>query len=87
MESKRITTSSIHDPEYREIVNVLIELRKKASLSQTDLADAIGLTQPDISKIERRERRIDVLEFFRWLSATNADYQQFFDKFIRNTIG
>ena len=81
MESYKQSVSSIHDPEYHRIVDALISLREKAKLSQKAIAREIGLTQPDVSKIERRERRIDVLETLRWVRATNADPAEFFAQF------
>ncbi|NEQ98882.1 MAG: helix-turn-helix transcriptional regulator [Cyanothece sp. SIO2G6] len=84
MESQKQSVSSIHDPEYHRIIDALISLREKAKLSQKAVAHEIGLTQPDISKIERRERRIDVLEAIRWVRATNADPAEFFAQFARS---
>jgi transcriptional regulator with XRE-family HTH domain len=81
MESQKQSVSSIHDPEYHRIVDGLIHLREKAKLSQKAIAQAIGLTQPDISKIERRERRIDILEALRWVRATGTDPAEFFAQF------
>ncbi len=83
MESQKQSVSSIHDPEYHRIIDALISLREKAKLSQKAIAYEIGLTQPDVSKIERRERRIDVLEALRWVRATNADPAEFFAQFAR----
>ncbi|MBF0634331.1 MAG: helix-turn-helix transcriptional regulator [Nitrospinae bacterium] len=37
--------------------------RLDAGVSQLDLAKAVGLKQPDISKIENNERRLDFIEF------------------------
>jgi transcriptional regulator with XRE-family HTH domain len=81
MEQPKPSVSSIHDPEYHRIVDALITLREQAHLSQTAIAQAIGLTQPDVSKIERRERRIDVLETLRWVKATGNEPAQFFTQF------
>jgi transcriptional regulator with XRE-family HTH domain len=81
MESQKQSISSIHDPEYSRIVDALISLREKAKLSQKAIAHEIGLTQPDVSKIERRERRIDVLEALRWVRATDVDPAEFFAQF------
>lgn len=47
----------------------LIQLRKDAGVSQIQLAQKLGLTQSDISKIERFERRIDLIESLDWISA------------------
>ncbi|MBD2312050.1 helix-turn-helix transcriptional regulator [Desertifilum sp. FACHB-1129] len=78
MKSHKPSVSSIHDPEYHTIIDALIGLRETAKLSQKAIAQAIGLTQPDISKIERRERRIDILEALRWVRATGSDPGEFF---------
>jgi transcriptional regulator with XRE-family HTH domain len=84
MESQKHSISSIHDPEYHRIVDALISLREKAKLSQKAIAWEIGLTQPDVSKIERRERRIDILEALRWVRATGANPTEFFSQFANS---
>lgn len=66
--------SSIHDNRYRAIIDILVHLRRECNISQAVLAERVGLTQPDVSKIERCERRIDILEFVDFLHAiTNSD--------------
>lgn len=45
--------------EYREMLVLLREARKKAGLTQVEVAQAFGVTQGYISKIERGEIRID----------------------------
>ncbi|MBC7825143.1 MAG: helix-turn-helix transcriptional regulator [Candidatus Parcubacteria bacterium] len=84
MESQKQSISSIHDPEYHKIVDALISIREKSRLSQKAIAWEIGLTQPDVSKIERRERRIDILEALRWVRATGADPTEFFAQFANS---
>lgn len=84
MERQKQSVSSIHDPEYQRIVDELISLREKARLSQKAIAQEIGLTQPDVSKIERRERWIDVLETLRWVRATGVDPSEFFAQFANS---
>ena len=84
MERQKQSISSIHDPEYHRIVDALISLREKGKLSQKAIAHQIGLTQPDVSKIERRERRIDVLEALRWVQATNTNPAEFFAQFANS---
>lgn len=81
MARQKQSVSSIHDPEYHRIVDALISLREKARLSQKEIAHEIGLTQPDVSKIERRERRIDILEALRWIRATGVNPSEFFAQF------
>ncbi|PSB17816.1 XRE family transcriptional regulator [Phormidesmis priestleyi ULC007] len=84
MESQKQSISSIHDPDYHRIIDALVSLREKAKLSQKAIAHEIGLTQPDVSKIERRERRIDILEALRWVWATDADPAEFFTQFTNS---
>ncbi len=84
MESQKQSISSIHDPDYHRIIDALISLREKSKLSQKAIAHEIGLTQPDVSKIERRERRIDILEALRWVQATDANPAEFFTQFTNS---
>lgn len=56
------TKKSIHSPVYSELIDRLAEERKRLGLSQLEVATALNLTQADISKIEHKERRLDVLE-------------------------
>lgn len=64
------TAASIHDRRYRQLVSRLVVFRQQAKLSQSQLAQALGLEQPDVSKIENCERRLDALEFLVWLEHT-----------------
>ena len=59
---------TIHHKEYCDIINVLSAERRRLGLSQKDVAEALGMTQSEISKIETYERRVDVLEFKTLLS-------------------
>ena len=53
---------SVHSPRYRAFLRLLRTTRVRAGLTQTDLARKIGETQTFVSKCERGERRIDVVE-------------------------
>ena len=59
---------SIHDLQYQSLIEALADERKRLNISQSELADKIGLHQSDVSKIELLERRLDVLEFASILS-------------------
>jgi len=59
--------SSLHDPRYRNLISNLVKVRKQINVTQVELAETLGLAQPDISKVERYERRLDILEFLGWL--------------------
>lgn len=53
---------STHTREYQVFLKVLIEERMKAGLTQEQLGERLTFGQPGISKIERAERRVDIVE-------------------------
>lgn len=54
---------SVFTSEYELVLGHLITARKAAGLTQRDLATRLGKPQSFVSKYERRERRLDVVEF------------------------
>lgn len=56
---------SIFTCEYEGLIAQLVSARKQAGLTQPDLAQILGRPQSFVSKYERRERRLDVVEFVR----------------------
>jgi len=53
----------VQTDQYREFRELLVTARKAAGLTQTELADRLGKPQSYVSKYERGERRLDVVEF------------------------
>ncbi len=53
---------SVHSHEYETMVMLLRELREKAGLTQVTLAEKLGQSQSFVSKIERGERRLDIIQ-------------------------
>ena len=64
---------STHNPHYQTLLTLLRDLRERAGVTQQALAESLGNTQTFISKIERGERRIDVVEFIELCEALEAD--------------
>ena len=60
------------DP-YQRLCELLIRERKRAGLTQAALAAKLGRPQSFVSKIERGERRVDVVEFLEFVDALDAD--------------
>lgn len=58
---------SIYDEEYIEIITRLRVTRCSRKITQQELAHQMGTTQSFISKIESCERRLDVIEFLKWI--------------------
>lgn len=66
-------TKSIFSPEYDEFRKRLIAARRAAKLTQTMLAMRLTRTQSYVSKYERGERRLDVVEFFHVATAIGIE--------------
>lgn len=54
---------SLFTPEYNTFRQCMIAARKRADLTQANLAKAIDKTQSFVAKYENGERRLDVIEF------------------------
>ncbi len=54
---------TIYNKRYQSLISELTKERVRLSISQDLLAASVGLNQSDISKIEKFEKRLDVLEF------------------------
>lgn len=53
---------TIFTDEYAAVLRLLRQAREQASLTQAALAAEVGETQTFVSKVERGERRLDVIE-------------------------
>jgi transcriptional regulator with XRE-family HTH domain len=78
-------SKTIHDEAYQALIVELARERVRLHISQEELAKQLGLSQSDISKIEKFERRLDILEFSMILNAlriaTNLRLQQIIKNF------
>ncbi len=64
-----MTTKTIYSDSYRELIRILREAREKAEITQETLAKILGEDQSFVSKVERRERRLDIDELRRFCEA------------------
>jgi transcriptional regulator with XRE-family HTH domain len=64
---------SVHTPEYAALRSELCLARKKAGLSQRQLATRLQVPHSWVAKVENGERRIDLIEFGWFISACDAD--------------
>ena len=70
---------SIRTNEYSAFVRRLVAARREADVTQRELAARLGRPQSFVSKYERQERRLDVIEFIeisRALCMNAADVVQ-----------
>ena len=74
---------SLFSAPYGELLCLLAKARRDAGLRQVDLAGRLGKPQSFVSKVERGERRIDVVELVVILRAIGADEMSF----LRTAVG
>ena len=70
---------SIYTREYAAMLRLLREAREQAEITQVDLAKKLDQTQSFVSKIERGERRLDIVQLrtiCQVLGLTLADFVQ-----------
>lgn len=68
---------SIHTREYATFLRLLREIRETQGITQTGLAEALETTQVFVSKCERGERRLDVVELRQWCVALGIELDEF----------
>lgn len=68
---------SIYSKEYALLVTKLRDARESQQLTQTQVAEKLDQTQSFVSKVERAERRLDVVELRAFCSAIGIPFQSF----------
>ena len=66
--------SSIHDPRYRKVIQILIELRESKKITQVQLASSLKEHQSYVAKVENFERRLDFIELYDWLKVLDENF-------------
>jgi len=70
---------SIYTKEYSLFLEQLRKAREEKGLTQTEVAVRLGQTQSFVSKVERGERRLDIVELRAFCSAIGIGLGQFVD--------
>lgn len=71
---------SIHTRDYAEFLKLLIETRLEAGITQVQLGEKLPFGQSAISKIERGERRVDVIELRLICDRLHVDFLDFMQR-------
>jgi len=72
---------SIHSQEYQLFLETLRAARDTAHLTQDQVAARLDETQSFVSKCERGERRIDIVELRAWCKALGISLHVFLKHF------
>ncbi|MDD3002052.1 MAG: helix-turn-helix transcriptional regulator [Candidatus Riflebacteria bacterium] len=67
------TRKSIFTEKYNRFRELIVEARKEAGLSQGEVAKKLNRPQSFVSKYERGERRIDIVEFLEVAKAIGVN--------------
>lgn len=67
--------------EYGVLLELLIELRLKAGVTQKQIAEAVGKSPQQVSMWECREREINVIDVWKWVNALGMSGSHFFQLF------
>lgn len=71
-----------YTPAYQMLLQMLIEARRAAALSQMDVASSLGKPQSFVSKYERGERRLDAVELVTICKQIGLSPHQVIDELI-----
>jgi transcriptional regulator with XRE-family HTH domain len=72
---------SIYSREYEIFLRRLRAARRAAGLTQAQLAERVGQTQSFVSKCERGERRLDIVETRAFCFAIGISFTRFLAAF------
>lgn len=78
---------SIHSPESSILREELRAIREAATLSQRELASRLRVPHSWIAKVEIGERRIDVVEFCRFVAACGASPPEVLQRVVEGIQG
>lgn len=74
--------SSIFTQRHQEFIGFIASARKAAGITQVELAARLGRPQSFVSKVERGERRLDVIEFCDVAEALGRDPAEWLREFL-----
>lgn len=74
---------SLFTAEYRILCRLLREKRESAGLTQVDIAERLDETQSYVSKCERGDRRVDLVQLRHFCKAIGITLAEFVAEFER----
>lgn len=75
---------SIYSEKHDCLRALLVEERKKAGVTQAELATKLNRHQSFVAKYESGERRIDVIELLEILSVLNVQPEMFIKRLLKS---
>lgn len=75
---------SVFNAEYKQLLRQLVAARKSAGITQQEIAGKLKKPQSFVSKYERGERRLDVVEFLAIARAIGVEPSAFLRDLSKN---
>jgi transcriptional regulator with XRE-family HTH domain len=73
---------SIFSAKYTRFREMLVAARRASGMTQVDLAVRLGRKQSYVSKFERGERRLDIVEFLEVAEVLGIDVLRFVEQLL-----
>lgn len=70
---------SIYTEEYEAVLELLRSLRQQSGITQVELAQKLGQSQSYVSKVERGDRRLDVIQLRTICQTLGSSLPSFID--------
>lgn len=68
---------SLFTHDYKVFCRLLKAAREEANVTQVELAKRLKESQSEVSKFERGERRLDVVQLRKWCRALDVEVSEF----------
>lgn len=78
---------SIYSNDYAILIEKLRKAREKRGITQAQLAEKLNQTQSFISKVERSERRLDIVELRAFCRAIGISFSSFIGEIDKSLNG
>jgi transcriptional regulator with XRE-family HTH domain len=80
--AKSALRKTLRSRGHQTLIQILIEAREKAGMTQRDLAARIKRPHSFVGRMEGGERRVDVIEFIEIAKVLGADPKELFGKLV-----
>jgi transcriptional regulator with XRE-family HTH domain len=72
---------SVRSPEYAVLIDLVKQARLSSGMTQKEICDKLGKPKNYLNKVERGERRLDVVEVFALCEAMGKDARELLQQF------
>lgn len=82
----RFMKKTIYSKQQELLLQLLVEARQGAGITQGELAALLGITQSEVSKHERGERGLDFLQVRMWVEVLGIPFEGFVGSFEEKLV-